>query len=229
MSSMKPSLSFLRLGVTAAAFVVAGFESCLALPSPGLAQGSDIQVNPWQRQQHAQVHPAQVGPAEHRLTRGIAGESTSGPRRPAGAQAASIRPLDANEASGRFTPAADSSALVATGLALAPSPVVSPSGSLPATRLRAGATTDPWQDGVGLMVSLLAVALGLIALLRWRQNGFGAPPRPRSFQGGDALLPPPGLRPRTRHERLHDPVYLQRMLEAEQHSLGQRDPLDSKL
>ncbi|MEI7952848.1 MAG: hypothetical protein WCH37_09240, partial [Synechococcaceae cyanobacterium ELA182] len=60
--------------------------------------------------------------------------------------------------------------------------------------------------------------LGL--LIGWRRS-------PARRKGGghrrDGLLPPQGAHPRTPHERLHDPVYLRRMLEAELRAEDKRD------
>jgi MYXO-CTERM domain-containing protein len=62
----------------------------------------------------------------------------------------------------------------------------------------------------GLLIGLLLLALALGLLLGWRRR------RQRGGQSLDGVLPPSWVRPGTPHERLHDPVYLQRMLEAEQ-------------
>ncbi len=77
---------------------------------------------------------------------------------------------------------------------------------------------------------LLVLGLGLGLLLGWRPGWSGARSRGRR-RGGDrhlnGMLPSPGFRPRTPHERLHDPAYLQRMLEAEFDSSRQPKSSDS--
>ena len=80
----------------------------------------------------------------------------------------------------------------------------------------------------GAFVSLLVLGLGLGLLLLWRRAWLRRRQRNRSSQGLELLLPAPGFRPRTPHERLHDPVYLQRMLEAERDNSVQRDYRDSQ-
>ena len=70
------------------------------------------------------------------------------------------------------------------------------------------------------LVGLLVLGIGLGLLIGWRRS-------PEGRTGGaprrDGLLPPPGVHPRTPHERLHDPVYLKRMLEAELRAEDKRD------
>jgi len=70
------------------------------------------------------------------------------------------------------------------------------------------------------LVGLLVLGIGLGLLIGWRRS-------PEGRKGGaprrDGLLPPPGVHPRTPHERLHDPVYLQRMLEAELRAEDKQD------
>lgn len=70
------------------------------------------------------------------------------------------------------------------------------------------------------LVGLLVLGIGLGLLIGWHRTTKG---RKGGSPRRDGLLPPPGVHPHTPHERLHDPVYLQRMLEAELRAEDKRD------
>ena len=79
---------------------------------------------------------------------------------------------------------------------------------------------------VWLIAGFVVLGSGLLLLLSWRQGWSGIWGRRRRNSSRDRLLPRPGFGPRTSHERLHDPVYLRRLLEAE---LESSSPRKSKL
>jgi len=91
-----------------------------------------------------------------------------------------------------------------------------PQAGLPAA-LSASTIAKHWDAA---LVGLLVLGIGLGLLIGWRRS-------PERRKGGaprrDGLLPPQGVHPRTPHERLHDPVYLRRMLEAELRAEDKRD------
>ncbi|MEI6032422.1 MAG: hypothetical protein WCQ20_14860 [Synechococcaceae cyanobacterium ELA739] len=80
---------------------------------------------------------------------------------------------------------------------------------------------------------LLALGLGFLLAWGWaRFRGRSSARSLRSKRNGARpvadLLPPQGLLPRSPHERLHDRVYLQRMLEAERTSASVEDDSETK-
>ena len=107
-------------------------------------------------------------------------------------------------------------------LAQAQSPVVQVSAFRPAA---IPASTTSWELA-WLIAGFVVLGSGLLLLLSWRRAWSGIWGRRRRNSSRDRLLPPPGFVPRTSHERLHDPVYLQRLLEAE---LESSSPRKSKL
>jgi len=77
------------------------------------------------------------------------------------------------------------------------------------------------------------MGLGLGLLLAWGWARCRSSARlPRQKRHGPSsqkhLLPPQGLLPRSPHERLHDRVYLQSMLEAERRSASEEDDSESQ-
>ena len=107
-------------------------------------------------------------------------------------------------------------------LAQAKSPVVQASAFRPAA-IPASTTSSElsW-----LIAGFVVISAGWLLLLSWRRGWSGARGRRRRNPGRAGLLPSPGFGPRSSHARLHDPVYLQRLLEAELESLK---PQESKL
>ena len=79
---------------------------------------------------------------------------------------------------------------------------------------------------VWLIAGFVVLGSGLLLLLSWRRGWSGLWGQRRGNSDRDRLLPRPGFGPRTSHERLHDPVYLRRLLEAE---LESSSPRKSKL
>jgi hypothetical protein len=96
-------------------------------------------------------------------------------------------------------------------LAQAQSPVVQAS-EFRSAAIPASTTSS---ELVWLIAGFVVLGSGLLLLLSWRQGWSGIWGRRRGNSSRDRLLPRPGFGPRTSHARLHDPVYLQRLLEAE--------------
>jgi hypothetical protein len=107
-------------------------------------------------------------------------------------------------------------------LAQAQSPVVQAS-EFRSAAIPASTTSS---ELVWLIAGFVVLGSGLLLLLSWRQGWSGIWGRRRGNSSRDRLLPRPGFGPRTSHERLHDPVYLRRLLEAE---LESSSPRKSKL
>ena len=116
-------------------------------------------------------------------------------------------------------------------LAQAKSPVVQTSDVRPmAIRPAAASTSTLFLELAWVVGCLLVLGFGCRLLLGWRPGWSGARSRGRRTVGQsdlNGMLPSPGFRPRTPHARLHDPVYLQRMLEAELDSSRQPEHSDS--
>ena len=200
----------------AAAFSIGEVEPCSALQSSG-DHLRPFQSQPVPRQvvQRTEVRFEQAQSGELRFTEGHSGERGDGARVDSDTRSGSITSAESDAAAGL---SADS---VAFALTLAPSAA----RPLLAVRPGPGDGGARSQPLAGAVVSLLVLGLGLGLHLRWRQ---GLRRRNRGGRGRERLLPPPGFRPRTPHERLHDPVYLQRLLEVEQDNALERDCLDSQ-
>ncbi len=216
-SALKLLLKCLGPGVAGVAVSMVVFEPCLALQIT-LDQRPDLQGEPLQS---PRMRSGQTRSTEFRLS----GATDHGDRGVAGAGSGSIRPAETDSADGLAAPAADPADTVGSALSLAQYSV----DPLPAGRPNTG-FANPHSQGLGeALVAFLVLGLGLGSLLLWRQGWFRRRRWNRSDRGGEWLLPPPRFRPRTPHERLHDPVYLRRMLEAEQLVRGQRDGVDTKV
>ena len=99
-----------------------------------------------------------------------------------------------------------------------------------APALSAGSATSPLQ---GPLPWLLALGLGFLLAWGWarfrgRSSARSLRPKRNGASPQADLLPPQGLLPRSPHERLHDRVYLQRMLEAERTSTSVEDDSETK-
>ncbi len=194
-------------GAVAAVLAVGALDPCSALQSSGdhrrEFQGQAVQPT--------EVRSGQARSGELQSVQGHSGAIGYNVRMDFDVRPGSITPEKASPADGL---SADSVALKL---------VPSPARQLLAVRPQ----PQPKELG-GAFVSLLVLGLGLGLLLLWRRAWLRRRQRNRSSQGLELLLPAPGFRPRTPHERLHDPVYLQRMLEAERDNSVQRDYRDSQ-
>ncbi len=212
------SKCLLALGVAGASLAEGVLEPCSALPNSG-------KLRPQIHREQVVLPQSGFGPdrsGERRAAHAGSGQIGHGDRRVSEARFGPINRGTTNAADGLSAPSAESADSLESGLILAQSP------ASPLAAARSGPAGARSGEPGGVLVGLLVLGVGL-GLLLGRRQGWVRRRQPNHGDDGlEPLLPPPGFRPRTPHERLHDPLYLERMLEAERGDPGRRDSLDSE-